>query len=98
MSGSIEEALAAIESSAQVNYAATALEFNVSRETLWRHHKGLQQSRRDADFNYKTLLTKVQEEQLLAYIKKLTGRGLPPTYQMLRNFAQDLCGKVPRKN
>lgn len=98
MSGSIEEALAALRSSDHINYTATADKFKVSRETLRRHHKGLQKSRKDADFKYKTLLTKVQEEQLLIYIEKLTGRRLPPTYQMLRNFAQDLSGKEPRKH
>jgi hypothetical protein len=94
---SMEKALAALDSAEAINYAATANEFGVHPETLRRHHKGLQQSRQAADFQYKTLLSEQQEIDLLRYIDTLTARGIPPTYQMIWNLGAELTEKEPGK-
>lgn len=94
----MEAAHAELESAESINYAETARKHKVHPETLRRHYLGIQQSRATANFEYKSLLIKAQETQLLQYISKLTGRGLPPSYQLLRNIAQELSGKVPGKS
>jgi len=39
------------------------------------------------------LLNNTQQAELLLYIEGLTARGLPPTQQMIRNFASDIAGR-----
>ncbi|KAM4067689.1 Tc5 transposase DNA-binding domain-containing protein [Hirsutella rhossiliensis] len=76
----IDEALDFLKSSESVNYADTARKFNCK-----------QRSRRDADSLYKSRLSKQQERDLIAYIHKLSARGIPPTLSMIKNFAQDIA-------
>ncbi|KAJ6436259.1 DDE superfamily endonuclease, CENP-B-like protein [Purpureocillium lavendulum] len=87
----IDEALAFLNSSDVINYAATARRFNCDETTLRRRHQGKQRSRRDADRLYKSRLSKQQERDLIAYIHKLSSRGIPPTLSMIKNFAQDIA-------
>ncbi|KAJ6436785.1 DDE superfamily endonuclease, CENP-B-like protein [Purpureocillium lavendulum] len=87
----IDEALAFLKSSDVINYAATARRFNCDETTLRRRHQGKQRSRRDADRLYKSRLSKQQERDLIAYIHKLSSRGIPPTLSMIKNFAQDIA-------
>ena len=44
------------------------------------------------------LLNKTQEKELLLYIDGLTAQGLPPTQQMIRNFASNIAGKQAGKS
>ena len=85
----IDEALEFLKSSESINYAKTAGRFNCDETTLRRRHRGKQRSRRDADSLYKSRLSKQQERELIAYIHKLSSRGIPPTLTMIKNFAQD---------
>ena len=94
----LELALKACKLSNSPNYAHIAREFNVSRETLRRRHKGNQCSREQAHFQTHSLLSEQQEKDLVSYINKLTVRGCPPTPAMVRNFAYDICKKWPGKN
>jgi hypothetical protein len=94
----LEAALKSLELSDSINYNKTAKEFNVSATTLRRRHKGEQQSRSDVDFTYKSRLSKQQETDLIAYINKLSGRGLPPTVSMVKNFADELAKSPIGKN
>ncbi|KID96268.1 DDE superfamily endonuclease, CENP-B-like protein, partial [Metarhizium majus ARSEF 297] len=87
----IDEALKFLESSESSNYAKTARRFNCDETTLRRRHQGKQRSRRDADSLYKSRLSKQQERELVAYIHKLSSRGIPPTLTMMKNFAQDIA-------
>ncbi|KID97311.1 DDE superfamily endonuclease, CENP-B-like protein, partial [Metarhizium majus ARSEF 297] len=87
----IDEALAFLKSSESFNYAETARRFNCDETTLRRRHQGKQRSRRDADRLYKSRLSKQQERDLIAYIHKLSSRGIPPTLPMIKNFAQDIA-------
>jgi hypothetical protein len=87
----IDEALEFLKSSESINYAKTARRFNCDETTLRRRHQGKQRSRRDADDLYKSRLSKQQERELIAYIHKLSSRGIPPTLTMIKNFAQDIA-------
>ncbi|OAQ63827.1 DDE superfamily endonuclease, CENP-B-like protein [Purpureocillium lilacinum] len=94
----IDEALDFLKSSVSVNYAETARRFNCDETTLRRRHQGKQRSRRDADRLYKSRLSKQQERDLIAYIHKLSSRGIPPTLPMIKNFAQDIAKIEVGKN
>jgi hypothetical protein len=86
---SIEAAIEAIESrepGASFSYRKVAKRFGVSRATLSRRHQGITQSRAAAA-QHKQLLNPQQEAELVKYIERCTERGLPPTREMVRNFA-----------
>ncbi|XP_044714410.1 DDE superfamily endonuclease domain-containing protein [Hirsutella rhossiliensis] len=87
----IDEALEFLKLCDTVNYAKTARQFNCDETTLRRRHQGKQRSRRDADSLYKSRLSKQQERDLVAYIRKLSSRGIPPTLPMIKSFAQDIA-------
>ena len=93
----IDAALAALELQDPPNYTWTAKEFNVNRTTLSRRHRRITRSREGAT-EMKSLLLIQQERTLLGYINLLTERGLPPTPQMVRNFAFKISRITPRKN
>jgi len=95
---SLKAGLASLQLSETVNYRATAGEYKCVETTLRRRHQGKQRSRQDADFTYKSHLSKQQEKDLVAYINRLTGRGLPPTLPMVKNFAEDIAKKEIGKN
>lgn len=94
----LNKALTFLESSESVNYAETARTFGCDETTLRRRHQGKQRSRQDADSSYKSRLSNQQERDLIAYINKLTDRGIPPTLPMIRNFAQDIAKVDVGKN
>ena len=91
----LEEALAFLECSESINYAATARLFNCDETTLRRRHQGKQRSRQQADSSYKLRLS---PQDLVANINKLTARGIPPTPSMVKNFAQDIAKIEVGKN
>jgi transposase-like protein len=94
----LEAALASLELSDSVNYAQTAREYGVDPTTLRRRHKGKQVSRHQAAFESKSLLTETQEQVLISHIKRLSERVIPPTSQMVRNFAVEIGKERPGKN
>ncbi|KAF7571262.1 TolA, Membrane protein involved in colicin uptake [Pyrenophora tritici-repentis] len=60
--------------------------FKVDRTTLSRRHRGVQRS--NAAYNeQKLLLSPQQEDELVKYTERCTRRGLPPTREMIQNFA-----------
>ena len=87
----IDEALEFLKSSGSINCTKIARRFNCDETTLRRRHQGKQRSRRDADDLYKSRLSKQQERELIAYIHKLSSRGIPPTLTMIKNFSQDIA-------
>jgi len=93
----IDAALAALELQNPPNYTRTAKEFNVIYFTLSRHYRQITYAREDVT-EMKSLLLIQQERTLLRYIDLLTKRGLPPTTQMVRNFAFKILRIMPRKN
>ena len=94
----LETALASLELSDSIDYPQTAKEYGVDANTLRRRHKGKQVSRHQAAFESKSLLTETQEQVLISHIKRLSERGIPPTSQMVRNFAVEIGKKRPGKN
>jgi hypothetical protein len=93
--GAIEEALAAIESLGEdekFTYQKIADRYSVSRSTLSRRHRGVQRSIKEYAVDLQ-LLSPQQEEELMRYIIRLTEKGLPPTREMIQNFAQHVARK-----
>ncbi|PVH92563.1 hypothetical protein DM02DRAFT_478141, partial [Periconia macrospinosa] len=87
--GAMEAALAALEAQKdgeKIVLQEVADKYGVERSTLSRRWRGVTHSRAQ-QYQNQQLLTPVQEQELVQYIDKLTGRGLPPTRSMIRNFA-----------
>ena len=88
-----DKAIAAIElrdPKEKLVYQDYADFFDVSRTTLAQRHQGRRGTQTAKIFN-QTKLTPQQEEELVRYIGDLTGRDLPPTNTMIRNFASMLA-------
>ena len=97
--GSIEAALAdlnLLEPGEKVNYTAIADKHGVHRSTLSRRHRGVQGTR-ESQYDDQRLLNNQQSKTLIQWINELTKRGLPPSNEMLNNFAKEICGKEPGK-
>jgi hypothetical protein len=89
----IDDALAAIEaldSGEKLVYQKIADQFGVDRSTLARRHKGVQAPREAKDSNQQKL-NQQQEEELVKYIEELTARHIPPTREMIANFASSVA-------
>ncbi|RYN73047.1 hypothetical protein AA0120_g12656 [Alternaria tenuissima] len=80
------EYLESHEAGEQSSYRQVAKKFGVDRTTLSRRHQGVTQSNA-AMAESQQLLTPQQELELVLYIEKCTRRGLPPTREMVQNFA-----------
>jgi hypothetical protein len=93
----IQAAIEAIETCASdedFSYRKVAAQFNVSRAVLARRHQGSTCSHAGAA-QQRQKLNPQQELELVRYIEGLANRGLPPTREMIRNFAsavaKDAC-------
>ncbi|KAF1361353.1 hypothetical protein EJ07DRAFT_40342, partial [Lizonia empirigonia] len=90
----MEDALAeldALDSSEEVCYATIAKKHGVDRSTLSRKHRGVSGSRAEAGLARRNLQPE-QEAELVKYIEGLTERKLPPTREMVQNYASDIAG------
>jgi len=94
----MQKALADIESSSAPNLSEIALKYGLERSTLSRRVAGKTTSR--AEFLSRThqCLTNTQEHVLINQINRLTERGIPPTSQMVKNFAEEMIGRAVGKN
>jgi transposase-like protein len=89
----MDDALAAIQSlepGESINYTEIAAKHGLVRSTLTRRYNALTQSRKAAASTRRKLSLQ-QEQELVQYIKKLTKEGLPPTRQMVQNFAASIA-------
>ena len=89
----IDDALAAIESlkpGEQLVYQKIADQFGVDRSTLARRHRGVQAPLEIKNLNQQKL-TLQQEAELVIYIEKLTARHIPPTREIIQNFASSVA-------
>jgi len=89
----LEEALAEIESlepSEKFIYTQIAEKHGINRSTLSRRHRAVTASRADIAAQQQKL-TPQQEAELVKYIEGLTARHLPPTREMVRNFASAIA-------
>ena len=90
----ILDAITAIECAEpgdKLSYRKAAEIFGVDRTTLSRHHQGKARSHA-GDAQQRMHLSPQQELELVRYIKGLTERALPPTREMIRNFASSVSG------
>jgi hypothetical protein len=94
----LELALADIRKQSIPNIKSTAKRFEVDRTTLGRRFNRTQQSFTASREDSHQSLSLAQEETLISFINRLTERSLPPTSQIVKNVAEELCGKPVGKN
>jgi hypothetical protein len=85
----LEEALQdcnTFESEDQIPWSKIAEKHGVVRSTLTRTYRRETRSREEQAIAQQKL-TPQQEAELVKYIEELTGRRIPPTREMIRNFA-----------
>ena len=90
---SLEDALQetdAANEAGELCYQDIADNYGITRSTLSRQHRGVVASRDDADLANRKLSPQ-QERELCEYIEVLTERHLPPTRQMVQNFAIEMA-------
>lgn len=68
------------------SYTKIAARYGVDRSTLARRHQGITRPRQVKNINQQKLNLQ-QEQELVQYIKGLSERHIPPTREMIRNFA-----------
>ena len=91
-------AIATIRSREFKDYSKVAAKFNVDYTTISKRICSLMKSRKDADSFQRQCLTNAQEETLIAYINKLTDRGMPLTSSIVQNLAEEIKGAKVEKN
>ena len=94
----MQKALDEIESLKDPNYAEIAKKYGLGRSTLSRRARGKTASRVEAHSQFHQCLTNAQEQVLINQINRLTERGIPPTSQMVRNFAKEVIRRAVGKN
>jgi hypothetical protein len=94
----IQAAISDLESQTRKNYASTAKKWGLERTTLAKRFRGETGPNRDAISYAHKQLTDVQEEILIRHINKLSGRGLPPTPQIVKNIAEEIARVTLGKN
>ena len=85
----IQEAIEYIKSREardKFSYRQVVKEFRVDRTTLSRRHQGKTRSYEEMA-EHQQLLNPQQEHELVIYIERCVRRGLPPTREMIQNFA-----------
>ncbi|UPX11670.1 uncharacterized protein EKO05_0002264 [Ascochyta rabiei] len=89
----IDKALTAINAlkpGDKLVYQTFATKFGVNRLTLSWRHKRVQHAQETKDINQQRL-TPQQEMELVKYIELLTSRHLPPTQEIIQNFASPIA-------
>jgi hypothetical protein len=94
----IELAIADLRQQSKPNILGTAKKHGVIESTLRRRFKGQQTSISAANSAYRQRLTNSQEEALVKEINRLSERGMPPTSQFVRNFANEIIQGCVGKN
>ncbi|KAF1994961.1 hypothetical protein P154DRAFT_557001 [Amniculicola lignicola CBS 123094] len=73
-----------------LSYTKTAAKYSVVQSTLIQRHKGITQPPEVKNSNQQKL-TLQQEQELVQYIKSLTERHIPPTREIVQNFASAIA-------
>ena len=92
----LEEALAECDTFASeedIPWSKIAEKHGVVRSTLTRKWRGETQSREEKAIAQQKL-TLQQEEELVTYIEELTARHIPPTREMIQNFASSVAKEL----
>jgi hypothetical protein len=75
------------EEGASFSYREVAKRWGCNRTTLLQRHQGLQRPREEEVRQHQQLLNPQQEHEFVLYIERSTRLGLPPTQEMIQNFA-----------
>jgi hypothetical protein len=94
----INKAVAAIRSGEFTDYSKAAQHFNCDRTSISKRIRLLTHSRKDADSFWRQCLTDVQEQLLIDRINYLSERQMPPTSHIVKNLAEEICGRPVGKN
>lgn len=94
----LELALADLRRQIKPNFQGTANLYNVDRTTLRRRFLGHQQSMLDSRSETSRRLSNSKEKVLIDFINRLTEHSLPPTSQIVKNVAEELCNMSVGKN
>jgi hypothetical protein len=94
----MELALQDLRRQAVPNIKATANLYSLDRTTLSRRFNGKQQSMSESRSDTSKRLSNAQEQILIDFINRLTWTSLPPTSQIVKNVAQELCNMTVGKN
>ena len=94
----MESALAEMNAELNPNESAIARKWKVDRTNLKKRFLGQTTSRATYLSERRQCLTNEQEERLVDQINRLTDRGMPPTSQMVKNFAEEVIGRPVGKN
>ena len=86
-------AFAALDLQETRNYSKVAKKCELERTTLANRYKGQTVSRKVFLSESRQCLTEAQEEALIEQINKLTDNHIPPTSQMVKNFAEEMIGR-----
>jgi Tc5 transposase DNA-binding domain len=80
------------------NIKATANLYSLNRMTLsWRFYRKAQ-SMSESRLDNSKRLSNAQEAVLIDFINRLTWNSLPPTSQIIKNVAEELCNMTVGKN
>ena len=93
----IDKALQELNIQDKPNISAVAKSHNINRSVLSRRYNGVATSTA-VKYQKQQLLSPHQEQTLVRYINTLTERAMPPTVQMVNNFAFEIAQKEPGKN
>jgi hypothetical protein len=94
----MKAALAALEASSKPNYTEIAEQYKLGRHAVSRRHQGKTTSQAKYVSNHRQCLTDIQEQILIDQINHLTDQGMPPTSQMVKNFAKEIIQCAVGKN
>lgn len=86
----IQRALAHLNAQKRPNIKAASTRFKVPRQTLSDRFHGRTVSHEQFTATTRLKLSPAQEKTLVAYINKLSDRGLPPTPGIVKNLAREL--------
>ena len=94
----IELVLADLKRQDEPNIRGTARKYQLIESTLRRRFQGKNLSRSAANSGYRQNLTFAQEQVLIGQINRMTDCRLPPTSRIVKNFAEEVIGRLIGKN
>ena len=89
----MNDALAELDLTDQINYSATALKHNLGRHALSCRHQGKSTSREQVNLTTNKALSDTQESVLVACISDLSLQGWPMIPQTVRDLAERIARK-----
>jgi hypothetical protein len=93
----IEAAIDSLRAAEAPNISQIAKEYGIERTRLSRLYRRVLRTKQQYD-DERRFLNKEQDKKLVAFVKRLSEDGLPPTAKQVRHFAKELTGILPGKN